>query len=224
MYDFHTHTFFSEGSLSPIELIRRARESGYAAIAITDHAGVGHLERLIKELTKDCAFASEHWGIIAVPGVELTHVPQKAIPEIAKRAKELGARLVIVHGETFVEPVEPGTNLSAVQSPHVDILAHPGILSLHEAQLAAANGIFLEVSARRGHSLANGHIVKVARLAGAKLIINSDAHEPQDLLTPALAQSIAQGAGLEREEIRTALESNPLTLLARMGFPVGDKP
>ena len=37
MYDFHTHTFLSDGVLSPIELIRRALVRGYKAMAITDH-------------------------------------------------------------------------------------------------------------------------------------------------------------------------------------------
>ena len=44
---------------------------------------------------------------------------------------------MVVHGETIIEPVEKGTNLAAVQSPYVDILAHPGLLSLEEAKLAA---------------------------------------------------------------------------------------
>ncbi|HLE81453.1 MAG TPA: PHP domain-containing protein, partial [Dehalococcoidia bacterium] len=32
MYDFHTHTFLSDGVLSPIELIRRAHVKGYRVI------------------------------------------------------------------------------------------------------------------------------------------------------------------------------------------------
>jgi predicted metal-dependent phosphoesterase TrpH len=44
MYDFHTHTFLSDGVLSPIELIRRALVRGYKAIGVTDHVGVGNLE------------------------------------------------------------------------------------------------------------------------------------------------------------------------------------
>ncbi|SVC01854.1 uncharacterized protein METZ01_LOCUS254708, partial [marine metagenome] len=44
MYDFHTHTFLSDGVLSPIELIRRAIAIGYKTMAITDHVGPGNLE------------------------------------------------------------------------------------------------------------------------------------------------------------------------------------
>ena len=49
IYDFHTHTFLSDGTLSPLELIRRAKTKGYQAIALTDHVGLGSLERVIRE-------------------------------------------------------------------------------------------------------------------------------------------------------------------------------
>ena len=116
MYDFHTHTFLSDGVLSPIELIRRAQVRGYKAIAVTDHVGVGNLEWVVKTLIKDCDQATRRWDILALPGVEITHVPKEDIDMVARTAKELGAKLVTVHGETIVEPVEPGTNEAAVRS------------------------------------------------------------------------------------------------------------
>ena len=125
IYDFHTHTSLSDGSLSPIELIRRALVNGYKAIALTDHVAVGYLERIVKETMADCALARAHWDILAIPGVELTHVPPRAIGEVARRAKELGAWLVVVHGESLTEPVANGTNSAALQCSDVDILAHP---------------------------------------------------------------------------------------------------
>jgi len=175
IYDFHTHTFHSDGILSPIELIRRAFVTGYTAIAITDHVAIGSLGRVIKEISDDCALARAYWNILAIPGIELTHIPPQAISDIAAKAKEMGAWLVVVHGETSVEPVEKGTNLAAVQSPHVDILAHPGLITPEEATLAAQNDIFIELTARRGHSTANGHVALVSQKANAKLLLNSDA-------------------------------------------------
>lgn len=206
----------SDGCLSPIELIRRAAEKGYRAIAITDHVGLGSLERVIREVSEDCSIARKHWGIMAVPGVELTHLPARAIAEGAKRAKELGAQVVVIHGETVVEPVEKGTNLAAVSSPDVDILAHPGLLTAEEAQLAAANGVFVEVSARKGHCLTNGHIAHLARIAGVRLLLGSDAHESSDLLTPSLARAILQGSGLQEKEAEQVLTAHPLALLSRI--------
>jgi putative hydrolase len=218
VYDFHTHTSLSDGCLSPVELIRRALTHGYRSIALTDHVGIGYLDRLVDEVASDCALARAHWPILAVPGVELTHLPPAAIADAAKRAKERGAWLVVVHGETVVEPVEQGTNRAAVECPDVDVLAHPGLITLEEAELAASSGVFLELSARRGHSLTNGHVARIARLAGAKLLVNSDAHTEPDLLTPSLARRIVCGAGLEEKEADDILVTNSQALLER--FPL----
>ena len=216
VYDFHTHTSLSDGVLSPMELIRRALDQDYQAIALTDHAGVGYLERVIAETAGDCALARAHWPILAIPGVELTYLPPQAIGEIAMRAKELGAWLVVIHGESIIEPVQKGTNKAALQCPYVDILAHPGLITREEAEMAANADIFLEISARKGHSLANGHVAQMARLTGAKLLLNSDAHEEADLLTPPLARQIARAAGLDEIEIDEILITNAQALLKRL--------
>jgi len=211
--DFHTHTSLSDGVLSPIELIRRAIVNNYQAIALTDHASLGELNRLVQETAKVCDLARAYWDILAIPGIELTHVPASAIAETAKKAKELGAWIVVVHGETIVEDVEKGTNLAALRSSHVDILAHPGLLSLEEAQLAATNGIFLEISARKGQCLTNRHIVCQAQQVGARLLLNTDAHGEHDLLTTSLADAIVHGAGLDDKACHEVLNINPQALI-----------
>ena len=219
MYDFHTHTFLSDGVLSPIELIRRALVRGYTAMAVTDHVGMGNVEYVVKTLVVDCEQATKRWDILALPGVEITHVPKEDIDLVARTAKGMGAKLVAVHGETPVEPVEPGTNDAALRSDFVDVLAHPGLITYEEARLAAEKGIYLEVSARKGHSLANGHVVKTAKDAGAITVLDSDAHEPDDLLTPDIRNKVARGAGLSDDEVYALLEINPRRLLAKLGFP-----
>jgi len=216
IHDFHTHTSLSDGVLSPLELIRRAVCNGYQTIALTDHVGIGYLDRLVRELASDCELARASWPVLAVPGVELTHVPPAAIAETARRAKELGACVVVVHGETIVEPVEKGTNKAALQCPEVDILAHPGLITIEDAEMAAASGTFLEISARRGHSLTNGHVVRLARLTGAKLILSSDAHQEDDILTSTLIRQVAMGAGLDEAESEAMLTANIGPLLRKL--------
>ena len=218
MYDFHTHTFLSDGVLSPIELIRRALVCGYKAMAITDHVGLGNIEYVLNTLVIDCAQATKRWDILVLPGVEITHVPKEDIDLVARTAKGMGAKIVAVHGETVVEPVEPGTNEAAVRSSSVDILAHPGLISLDVARLAAERGVYLEVSARKSHAYANGHVAKVAKEAGASLVLDSDAHEPDDLLNPEFKLKVAKGAGRDDDEIHALLQLNPRDLLEKLGF------
>src|SRR5207253_2216999 len=124
--------------------------------------------------------------------------------------------LVVVHGETPAEPVEPGTNLAAVSCPDVDVLGHPGFLTPEEAQIAARNGVFVELTARRGHSLTNGHVAQVGRAGGVRFVVDSDGHSPGDLLTPALAMKVALGAGLTAAEAAAVLWRNPQDLLLRL--------
>ena len=220
LYDFHSHSFFSDGALLPMELIRRAQFNGYTAMAITDHASASNIEELVEKVARDCALAWDEWGFRVLPGVELTHCPPRAIAGLAARAKRAGAKIVVIHGETLVEPVPPGTNRASVECPDVDILGHPGLLTEEEAALAAQNAVFLEITSRRGHCLGNGNTVVLGRAAGAKFLVNSDTHSPGDLHTEAFARTIALGAGLTPEEADTALFGSPELLLARVGAEV----
>jgi histidinol phosphatase-like PHP family hydrolase len=217
IHDFHTHTFLSDGVLTPIELIRRAEVAGYAVIGIADHAGAGTLERVIRENLADARLAAQHWRIRPLVGVELTHVPPESIPELARQARAVGAQYVAVHGETPVEPTCPGTNLVAVQCSDVDYLCHPGLITLEEAKLAAATGVFLEITARSGHSYANGHVAQVALAAGARLLMGSDAHAPGDLLSEALVEKVLRGAGLDSEHVAVVRGPNVDAFLRRSG-------
>ncbi len=216
VYDFQTQSFLSDGVLSPIELIRRAHHNGYEAIAITDHVGMGGVGPLLERLAEDCRIAREEWDIIAIPGVELTHLPPNRIAEAAARSRDAGAVLVLVHGETPVEPVLPGTNHASVSCADVDVLGHPGLITDEDAALAVENGVYLELSSRRGHSLANGHVALAAQRTGAKLLVNSDAHAPEDLLTEKLAWTTAIGAGLQTDEAVKATKDNPRVLLGTL--------
>jgi len=214
LYDFHTHTTLSDGVLSPMELIRRAIVNGYSALGITDHTSASTMGRIIREVRRDCDLARKHWGFEAYPGVELTHVPATSISELAAQARSMGAALVVVHGQSPVEPVEPGTNLAAVSCADVDVLAHPGEITEEEAGLAAQHGVYLEITARDGHSLSNGRVARLAAAAGARLVVNSDTHVPSQLLTEGLARRVAVGAGLEGPALADALVTNAESLLA----------
>ena len=205
MIDLHCHTFFSDGALLPAELARRVEVLGYRYLALTDHAGPSNLEELISAARRAARELNPHLKVTLIPGVELTHVPPGLINDLTRRARGLGAVWVVVHGESLVEPVAPGTNQAALEAG-VDLLAHPGLLTLDQARLAAEKGVALELTSRRGHSLANGLVAALAREAGATLVVNSDSHSPGDILTPEMAEKVALGAGLSREEAGLARE------------------
>ena len=198
MIDLHTHCFFSDGELVPAEHLRRVEVLGYEAIAITDHVDSSNLDFILPRIIKVAADLNQYSQTKLLPGVELTHVTPAMVGELTDQARSLGAKVVVAHGETVVEPVKKGTNKAALEAG-VDVLAHPGFITMDEALLAAEKGIFLELTGRKGHCLTNGHVAKMAMAAGAKMAVNADAHGPADFLDAEMAEIVASGAGLSSE-------------------------
>ncbi len=214
--ELHTHSSLSDGSVLPVELARRAEAKGHEVLAITDHADPSNLESLVPSLVRAAEEVNRHLNLRLVPGVELTHLPPSSIGRMARLARRLGAVLVAVHGESPVEPVLPGTNEAALTCGEVDLLAHPGFLSLELAEKARKGEVYLELTSRRGHCLTNGLVARVAVQAGCRLLVNSDAHEPEELLSQEEARQVALGAGLEEREAERAVTENPRALLKRL--------
>jgi histidinol phosphatase-like PHP family hydrolase len=205
MIDLHTHSFFSDGELVPSELIRRATAFGYKAIAITDHVDSSNIDLVVPRIVNAIKKIKPYISIDAIPGAEITHVPPQIIPELVKEARHLGAKIVLVHGETIVEPVTPGTNRAAIEA-NADILAHPGLISEEDLLFAKEKGVTLEITARKGHSLSNGYVAKEAIRFGIPLCINTDAHSPSDLITRDMARTILLSSGIEQNRIESIFD------------------
>lgn len=212
MIDLHTHSLLSDGDLLPSELVRRAEAMGYKAIAITDHSDASNLDFVIERIVT--VYKELKSSISVIPGVELTHIPPQQIQEMVRRARGLGAKLVVLHGETPVEPVAPGTNRAAINAG-VDILAHPGLITEDDVRLAAERSVYLEVTARKGHSLTNGHVARLAKKIGASMVVNTDTHSPSDLITDEMAMKIVIGAGLTEDDFR-GINKNAEKILQRV--------
>jgi histidinol phosphatase-like PHP family hydrolase len=104
-----------------------------------------------------------------------------------------------------VEPVPPGTNRKAIEAG-VDILAHPGLITEEEVLQAKAKNVLLEITARKGHSLSNGHVARIAKKTGAPLILNTDTHTPDNLITREQGIRIVMGAGLDAVDLDRMLD------------------
>jgi len=206
MIDLHTHSLFSDGELTPAELARRFEVAGYETLAITDHGDQSNIDLIIPRLVAFCQEVNRLRGIRLIPGIELTHIRPEAIPALVSRGRKLGARLVVVHGETIVEPVAPGTNRIAIESS-ADVLAHPGLITEEEVLLAKERSVYLELTLRKGHSLTNGHVAKMAHKMGAAMVLNSDAHTPGDIWPVGRLHEIVAGAGLTEGDYRAMIRN-----------------
>lgn len=208
MIDLHTHTIFSDGELIPSELVRRAHVLGYTAIGLTDHVDFTNIDFTLSSVLK-AKYLEESIDIKVLCGVEITHVPPEKIESLASLARRLGAEIIVVHGETPVEPVAPGTNMAAIAAG-VDILAHPGFITWKEAELARDNNVCLEITSRLGHNITNGHVARLALEARARMVVDTDSHSPDDLIDSERAVEIAMGAGLTHEQARDIVKNHAI--------------
>ena len=132
--DLHLHTYFSDGTFSPEELVGHGHRLGFAALALTDHDSVEGCARMIA--------ACEAAGIDFIPGTELTaehndteiHLlgycldteNPKLLSDIAKfqavrqsRIHEMVARLNGLNVPLKVESVFALANCKSPGRPHV---------------------------------------------------------------------------------------------------------
>lgn len=65
--DLHTHTIYSDGGLTPLDLVRKAKDIGLSALAVADHDSVSGLSQAFDEARKV--------GIELVPAVEVSAYP-----------------------------------------------------------------------------------------------------------------------------------------------------
>lgn len=204
--DLHCHTYLSDGDLGPAELIRRLEAAGLSGLAITDHADASNLERAVEAAVLASEAERRTGRLLCAPGVEITHVRPGLVGELIEKARKCGARFVVVHGETPVEPVEPGTNRAAIEAG-CDLLAHPGLIEGGLVEEAARRGVLLEISGRIGHCLANGHVAALARERGARVAFGGDLHDPENVKSPEEIVAVLRGAGLTRQEAEHALQT-----------------
>jgi putative hydrolase len=212
--DFHSHSFLTDGTTSPTEMWNEAEALDHRALALTDHLSLDDPRPLLERLRREAA-AWDGTEFLPLIGVELTKIPPRRIAEAARASRRAGAEIVIVHGETIVEHVPAGTNHAAIDSAEVDVLAHPGILDPQDAELARAHSVVLEISARRGHALCNGHVVRLALAAGADLVVDSDAHGADQLVPLERARKVALGAGVPEDRLEKVLFETPSTLIRK---------
>jgi putative hydrolase len=213
--DFHSHSYLSDGETSATEMWLEAQALEHRALALTDHLSLEDPKPLLDRLHQE-AGGWEEGDFVPIVGVELTKVPPRRIADAARAARRAGAEIVIVHGETMVENVPAGTNRAAIESGVVDVLAHPGLLDPKDAELARAHSVALEISGRRGHSLSNGHVVRVALEVGAELVVDSDAHDIDQLIPWERARRIALGAGVPEQGLERVLLTTPAALVRRL--------
>ena len=138
-------------------------------------------------------------AVVTVSSSAAQLVPDKVLAGIETRFLSAG----LSNNLTVVFPIAVGDSFGTLGLDH---LAHPGLITPEEVDLAKARSISLEITARKGHSLTNGHVAQMAIKAGASLVFNTDSHDPEDLLEIEGAKKILLGAGLNPGQIERVFQ------------------
>jgi predicted metal-dependent phosphoesterase TrpH len=150
--DLHLHTTYSDGALTPNEIVQRAHKAGLSVISITDHDNVGAIDEAIE--------AGKHLGVEVVPGVELSvtlnekdihllayffdHTNQKLLDyltffryERLKRAERIIQKLNDINVPLKLDAVLDQAGIGSVGRPHIaSALLEEGLTgTYHEAFL-----------------------------------------------------------------------------------------
>ena len=213
--DLHTHTFLSDGILSPAELVYRCKLNGLKAVALTDHADYSNIKFVIDSALRSSCELSVRYDIDVVAGVELTYIPPPDIERMVALAREMGARIVVVHGETTAENVPHGTNLAAIRA-RCDILAHPGVLTSQQAAEASEKGVFIELTTRAGHRRGNAAVAEEALKNNCRMVINTDSHGPNDIMTKEKVERVLKDSSLSESDFEEIIK-NSQNLLNKAG-------
>jgi DNA polymerase (family 10) len=217
--DLHTHSSWSDGRNEIAVMARAARERGYAYIALTDHT---QSLTIAQGLTPQrfIARAAEIETVNATPGLarvlngaEVDILPDGSLDLPDDCLASLDVVVASVH-TALDQPRDQITQrvLSALRSPHVDVLAHPTSRRLDrrgetrldlDAVIAEAvnTGTALEINSSPWRLDLNDNWARKAREAGAVLAIDTDAHYPAEFDSARYGCAIGRRAGLTPDRV-----------------------
>jgi DNA polymerase (family 10) len=217
--DLHSHTLASDGHNTIEEMAAAAAARGYEYLAITDHSashGFGNdvspeqLRRQI-ELVHEANQRIE--GIELLAGSEVNVLPDGSLDYEDELLAQLDWIVASVHTSFKLgEQAMTERMIAAMEHPLVDAIGHPtGRLierrSPYEVDLeavfaaAARTGTMLEINANPARRDLSDINARVARGAGVRLVINSDAHRTRTLENMRWGVATARRAWLSREDV-----------------------
>jgi len=216
--DLHSHTTASDGKNTIEEMAQEAKKRGYEYLAITDHSqSLGITNGLnpvrLREQIRAVREASDKFGIHLLTGSEVEIKSDGSMDYPDELLAELDFVIASVHSR-FNQPRDEMTAriVSAIRNPNVDMIGHPTGRMINEREpydvdmealikAAAETDTAMEINSNPNRLDLNDVHARMAKDAGVKLFINTDAHSTKyfDLLQFGI--TVARRAWIEPRDV-----------------------
>jgi len=221
--DFHCHSVWDGGVDTIREMANRARELGYEYLGISDHTKFlrienGLNEKQLKEQRKEIKeinseFESKGLKFRVLQGCEANILKHGRLDIDSDALAQLDFVIAGIHSDFGMNREQMTKRLiRAIKNPHVNIISHPTGRLLKrreeikldfEAVLEAAreSKVALEINSSPARLDLCGEKARMAKKAGVKLAVNTDAHSKTHLNLMEFGIAQARKGWAEKEDI-----------------------
>ncbi len=231
--DIHSHTNWSDGRATMLEMAVAAKALGYRYLGVTDHSPrikvVNGLDaqRLLAQSRELAEVQAQVEGLTLLQGIEVDILEDGALDLPDAVLELLDVVIASPHVKLRQDP-EAMTErmLRAVSHPHVDVIGHPtgrrpgareGASYDFDAvfRAAAANGVALELDCDPARMDLSPEMARLALEYGCSFALDADAHAPAEFAYVPMAAWMARRAGIPKDRILNFLDIDALTSALR---------
>ena len=231
--DVHSHTKWSDGRATMLEMAEGARALGYRYLGVTDHSPrikvVNGLdaERLVAQSREMAQVQAQVDGVTLLQGIEVDILEDGSLDLPDAVLEILDMVIASPHVKLRQEPASMTERmLRAVSHPHVDVIGHPtgrrpgsreGANYDFEAVFkeAAKNGVALELDCDPARMDLSPELARLALECGCDFAVDADAHAPAEFAYVPMALWMARRAGIPEDRILNFRPLDELTMIAK---------
>ena len=228
--DIHSHTDWSDGRATMLEMARGAQALGYKYLGITDHSPritVVHgldAERLLAQSQQMAEVQRQVEGVTLLQGIEVDILEDGALDLPDAVLEILDVVIASPHVKLRQEPSAMTERMMrAVSHPHVDVIGHPtgrrpgsreGATYDFEAVFreAAKHGVMLEVDCDPARMDLSPEMARMALELGCNFAVDGDAHAPAEFAYVPMGLWMARRAGIPEDRILNFKRADELTM------------
>ena len=230
--DLHSHTDWSDGRATMLQMAEAAQALGYEYLGVTDHSPritVVHgldAEKLVAQ-SREMAEVQKEVDVKLLQGIEVDILEDGSLDLPDGVLEILDVVIASPHVKLRQDPVAMTERMMrAVSHPHVDVVGHPtgrrpgsreGATYDFEAVFkeAAKRGVALEIDCDPARLDLSPEMARAAKDLGCSFVVDADAHAPAEFAYVPMALWMARRAGITEERILNFKRLDELTMIAK---------